>query len=149
MEQLAAQQSAAVSPPQDTWELDRALAHIFEYQKVIVDEANKTVVFIPGNPAVWSSERPVWIVGVGSRTVFHKGAEHDCRRNVLSWLEGREDDGWTIKWPEAEGTMEEMKGRIAPRPGKLKKQEMAAILGRVESIRNLALLAAAPPAAAG
>jgi hypothetical protein len=142
LEQLAAQQSAAVSPPQDTWELDRALAHIFEYQKVLVDEANRTVVFIPDNPAMWVADRPVWIIGVGSRTVFHKGQEHDCRKALPSWLEDRQTAGWTVKWPDADGSLEELKQRAAAlgvsfRMEKPKKQDYSEKLGKVESMKRL------------
>jgi hypothetical protein len=147
LEQLAAQQTAAVSPPQDTWELDRALAHIYQYQKVLVDEANRKIVFTPDNPTLWSADRPVWIVGIGSRVVFHKGQEHDCRQHVLAWLEGREDAGWHVSWPEAEGTLEAIKSAAAaagakPKCEKPKKQDYAVVLGRLECIKHLAGFAA-------
>jgi len=143
LEQLAAQQTAAVSPPQDTWELDRALAHIFQYQKVLVDEANRKVMFVPEDPRLWSTDRPVWIVGIGSRVVFHKGPEHDCRAHVSAWVAGREEEAWHISWPEAEGTLETIRDKLAvtgakPRCEKPKKQDYAVVLGRVESVRHLA-----------
>jgi hypothetical protein len=144
LEQLAAQQSAATSPPQDTWELDRAMATLFEYQKVLIDEANKTVTFIPDDPRKWSRERPTWVVGIGSRAVFHRGDAHDLGGELSAWLEGRESSGWEVRWPSADGTLEEIKkslaeaGGLQPRCEKPKKQDYADVLGRSQAIRLFA-----------
>ena len=106
-------------------------------------------MFTPSDPRLWSSDLPIWIVGIGSRTIFHKGQEHNCSRHVLAWLEGREEAGWHISWPEAEGTLEAIKSRLMelsakPTCEKPKKQDYAATLGRLESIRHLAAANATP-----
>jgi hypothetical protein len=57
-------------------------------------------------------------------------------------LEDRQTAGWTIKWPEAEGSLEELKQRAAAlevsfRMEKPKKQDFAEKLGKVESMKRL------------
>jgi hypothetical protein len=143
IEQLAAQQTAAVSPPMETPELDRALAHLYNYQKVIVDEAGKKVKFVPADPRTWSTEYPVWAATTGSRAVLHAAGESDVARGLAKWVGDRENEGWTIAWPEADGTLEELKEKMAargltgPRTDKPKKADWAAALGRAESISSL------------
>ena len=147
IEQLAAQQTAAVSPPMETPELDRALAHLYNYQKVIVDEAGKKVKFVPADPRTWSAEFPIWGATTGSRAVLHRAGEESIGTGLAQWVEGRERDGWTIAWPEAEGTLEEIHATLAqrgirdrPRVDKPKKADWALTLGRSESIAHLLTL---------
>jgi hypothetical protein len=148
-EQLAAQQTAAVSPPMDTPELDRGLAHLLGYQKVVVDEANKKVRFFPADPRTWSTENPVWGSTTGARAVLHGPEEGSVGKGLARWLGEREKDGWSVDWPEAEGTLEDLKGRLSSRGVTLgaklvdklgekpKKADYAAALGRAESMEHL------------
>jgi hypothetical protein len=144
IEQLAAQQTAAVSPPMQTLELDRGLAHLYNYQKLIVDEAGKKVQFVPADPRTWSREFPVWATTTGSRAVLHRAGESSIAAGLAQWLEGREGEGWKIEWPEAEGTLEEIRERISkrgtglpPRIEKPKKADWALALGRAETLSHL------------
>ena len=75
LEQVAAQQTSAVSPPMDTHELDIGMCALFGYQKVSVDEANKKVRFFPADPRTWSTELPVWGATAGSRAVLNARSE--------------------------------------------------------------------------
>ena len=154
IEQLAAQQTAAVSPPMETAELDRALAHLYGYQKLIVDEAGKKVKFVPADPRTWSAEFPIWGATTGSRAVLHRVGETSVGNGIAKWLGDREKDGWKIDWPEAEGTLEDVKGKLTqrglglpPRLEKPKKADWALALGRAESISHLATIGGGPPAA--
>lgn len=145
LEQLAAQQTAAVSPPMDTPELDRAMAYLFGYQKVVVDEANKKVRFFPEDPRTWSAELPVWGSTTGARAVLHARGEGSVGTGLASWLGEREKDGWRVDWPEADGTLEDLKGRlhalgVGVNSGKLekpKKADYAAAVGKAEAIAHL------------
>lgn len=146
IEQLSAQQTAAVSPPMDTPELDRGLAQLFGYQKVVLDEANKKIRFFPSDPRTWSAEFPVWASTTGARAVLHGPGEGSVCKGLAKWLGDREKDGWRIDWPEAEGGLEDIKQRLAERGvlsigvGKLekpKKADYAAALGRMESIEAI------------
>lgn len=64
------------------------------------------------------------------------------------WLSRREAEGWTISWPVAEGSLEEIKAAMAekdypePKPEfgqkKVKKEDWAKALGRSEAVAHLA-----------
>jgi len=144
-EQLAAQQTAAVSPPMDTPELDRALAHLYGFQKVIVNEAGKKVRFFPADPRTWSTELPVWATTTGARAVLHAPGEEPIGPVLSAWLQERENEGWTVDWPEAEGGLDTIKTEMTRRGigcgaslEKPKKVDWALALGRADSIRHLA-----------
>jgi hypothetical protein len=148
LEQLAAQQTSAVSPPMDTPELDTALCALFGYQKVSIDEANKKVEFFPSDPRKWSAEFPVWGATTGSRTVLHRPGEESVGGGLSAWLSDRDREGWKIDWPVADGTLEEIKKKmtersvgVGPSLDKPKKADWAAALGRAEAISALAKIA--------
>jgi hypothetical protein len=152
-EQLAAQQTAAVSPPMDTPELDKGLAALIGVQIVQVDEANKKVRFVPPDPRTWSAELPVWGATTGARAVLHRQNEESVGEGLAKWLGDRESEGWKIAWPEADGTIEELKSKLAQRGlsvggggtrlDKPKKADYAAALGRAEAVSHLSTLSRA------
>ena len=149
LEQLSAQQTAAVSPPQDTPELDLALCYLFGYQKLMVDEANRKVKFFPTDPRTWSADLPVWGSTLGSRAILHRKNEESVGVGIAAWVGEREDDGWKVQWPEAEGTLEEIKKTmtdqgigVGQRIDKPKKADYSLALGRAESISHLTKIGA-------
>jgi hypothetical protein len=144
IEQLNMQQSADISPPQNTRELDTALAHLYEIQLVVIDEANKKIKWIPEDVRQWTPDRPVWGISLGSRAIFHNTNESSVGDNLALWVSKREMDGWKIHWPIADGTLEEIKSRllnmhskISSRIEKPKKADYASALGKTEAIRHL------------
>ena len=161
-EQLAAQQSADISPPQDTRELDEALAFLYEVQIVMVDEANKKIRWVPEDPRNWSRERAVWGATVGSRAVMHRPNEEAVSVGLAGWVSDRESGTrgaiagqsdressqpkWRIDWPIADGTLESLKAsllKLGTSIGGLaagekpKKADYAAAVGRAEALRHL------------
>jgi hypothetical protein len=147
LEQLAAQQTSAVSPPMDTPELDTALCALYGYQKVCIDEANKKIEFFPADPRTWSLELPVWGATSGSRAVLHRQGEESVGTDIATWLGDRERDGWKIDWPVADGTLEQIKKAmlergtgVGPSLDKPKKADYAAAWGRAEAILHLGKL---------
>lgn len=143
-EQLSAQQTADASPPQDTKELDAALAHFYQIQIVFVDEANKKIKWVPEDLRTWSPSIPVWGLSVGSRAVYHRPNETSVGSYLSKWLSDREADGWRTDYPEAEGTLEAIKAEmrdlnvgVGSRIEKPKKADYAAALGRIQVIRHL------------
>ena len=143
-EQLALQQSADISPPQDTKDLNEALAYFYQIQIVFVDEANKKISWVPEDPRTWSASKPVWSFSVGSRAVFHRSGEESVATQLSQWVSDRENEKWRITWPVADGTMEEMKAKViamnlslGSRLEKPKKADYAVVLGRAEAIRHL------------
>jgi hypothetical protein len=144
LEQLAAQQTSAVSPPMDTPELDTALCALFGYQKIAIDEANKKVEFFPADPRIWSTELPVWGATTGSRAILHRPGEEPVGKGLALWLSDRERESWKIDWPVSDGTLEEIKKKmlergtgVGPSLDKPKKADWAAALGRAEAITQL------------
>lgn len=147
LEQLAAQQTSAVSPPMLTPELDIGLCALFGYQKVDVDEANKKIRFFPADPRTWSKEYPIWGATAGGRAALHRQGEESIGVGLAYWLGERETEGWKIDWPDAEGTLEDIKGKLLQRGvgvgtsiQKPKKADYAAALGRAEALAHLASL---------
>jgi hypothetical protein len=143
-EQLSAQQTADASPPQDTKELDAALAHFYQIQIVFVDEANKKIKWVPEDLRTWSSSLPVWGLSVGSRAIYHNVNETSVGSNLSQWLSDRENEGWHTDYMEAEGTLESIKATmselnvgVGSRIEKPKKADYAAALGRAQTIRHL------------
>jgi hypothetical protein len=143
-EQLSAQQNAHASPPQDTRELDIALAHLYSVQFVFIDEANKKIKWVPEDLRTWSPSIPVWGLSVGSRAVYHGPNESSVGSNLSQWLSDRENLGWKTQYPLAEGTLESMKLALAElnagvgsRIEKPKKADYSAALGRVQTISHL------------
>ena len=144
IEQLVAQQSADASPPQNTKELNDALAFLYEIQIVFVDEANKKISWSPEDVRAWSSDRPIWGLSVGSRAVFHRPGEESVGLGLGAWLSDRETEKWKIAWPVADGTPESMKAKMTTmnvgmgtRMEKPKKADYAVVLGRAEAIRAI------------
>lgn len=147
-EQLAAQQSADISPPQDTKDLDEALAFLYEVQFVVVDEANKKIRWVPEDPRNWSASRPVWGVTLGSRAVLHRPGEEPVSVGLAGWVSDRESGQpkWRIDWPTADGTLEVLKTSLSNLGAGLglaagekpKKADYAAAVGKAEALRHLA-----------
>ncbi len=152
MEQLVAQQSADASPPQNTRELNDALAFLYEVQFVFVDEANKKISWSPEDVRSWSTERPVWALSLGSRAIFHKTGEESVGKELGMWVSNRELEKWRIQWPIADGTLEDLKGRLNKmnlgtglRIEKPKKADYAAAIGRAEAVQTLGKFAGYVP----
>lgn len=149
IEQLATQQTSAVSPPMDTPDLDVALCELYGYQKVVLDEANKKISFFPQDPRTWSTEFPVWGSTHGSRAVLHRQGEESVGAGLADWISDREKDGWKVDWPVHDGTLEAMKKIMAergtslgPRLEKPKKADYAVAMGRADGLRALAKFSA-------
>lgn len=141
-EQLAAQQSTHVSPTQDTHDLDNALCFLLNLQKIVIDEANKKLLFYPENLMTWSSSNPIWMCGLGSRCVYHLSGERLMDSSFLSWLAQREEEGYKFRWPVADGKLDDVKQRceqlnVRVKGEKPKKDDYCAALGKAETLQHL------------
>ena len=117
----------------------RAIATLRECQIILVNQTNQTIRFFPEDVRNWaSSNETIWI-------------DHECRYiwsypskpNVKQWLTVKEQVGWTLSWPEADGTMEELK-QTAQKVGeqiigKITKDVLMKRVGRAQSIHILSL----------
>jgi hypothetical protein len=142
LEQLAAQQTAAVSPPQDTHELDEALCFVLGYQKIIVDEIHKKILHFPTNFMEWSSEKPVWGTALGTRCVLHLPGEKHLSVGLGLWITALEEEGWKMRWPVPDEKLDKLKydcqaAGLVPRVDKPKKEDYAVLLGRHNAVAHL------------
>jgi hypothetical protein len=142
-EQLAAQQSAATSPQQDTHDLDDALCFVLGFQKIILDDIHKRILHFPKEFSTWSKERPVWTTALGSRCIFHLPGEIPLSEGLGTWMMAREAEGWRIQWPiHADMKLEEIKEKcrernIKPSGEKPLKDDWCALLSRSDAITHL------------
>jgi hypothetical protein len=141
-EQLASQQSTHASPTQDTHDLDNALCFLYDYQKIVIDEANKKLLFYPENLMSWTASKPIWMCGIGSRCVYHLSGERLMGSQLLSWLAGREEEGYKFRYPVAEGKLDDVKQRceqlnVRVKGEKPKKDDYCAALGKAETLQHL------------
>ena len=142
LEQLAAQQTSAVSPPQDTHELDEALCFVLGYQKIILDDIHKKILHFPADFRVWSSEHPVWSTTLGTRCALHLPGEKHLSVGLGSWLLKQEEEKWAIRWPVVDDKLDSIKQKcidlgIVPRVDKPKKEDWAILLGRAQAVSRL------------
>ena len=117
----------------------RALATLRECQIILINQTAQTIRFFPEDVRCWSSSNEtIWI-------------DHECRYiwsypskpNVKQWLHTKEQSGWTLQWPEADGTMDELRqaaqkvGEVMI--GKVTKDVLMKRIGRAQSIHTLTL----------
>lgn len=125
--------------------LEQVLCELFQIQKVVLHRSNQTISLFP-DPRSWTSEKPILV----SDTEYCWVYETQSPIDILAWLTQKEDAGWKVQWPVAEGSLEEVKGALLakhltahPKPGsdgKVRKEDWARALGRAETLSYLALL---------
>ena len=132
---LAAQVSAQT--PTSSPILEGALCELFQVQKVHLNRKSKQLTFSPPDLRLWSSERKV---------VF--GEEDNCwfftpeqSISLETWLNQKEDQGWSIAWPTADGKFEDLKAALVTRneeyTAKHKKDDLAKLVGRKQALETL------------
>jgi hypothetical protein len=115
-------------------------------QVVCFNEEKKTVWTYPEDLRAWSKHRTtLWVDGRCEKMLDHPA---DPCGGLGLWLSQREAEGWTIPWPVADGSLEEIKAVMvekdypAPKPAfgqtKVKKEDWARALGRSEAVTHLA-----------
>ena len=125
--------------------LEEALCELFQVQKVMIFHTDKKIKFFPEDLRLWKSNRK--IVMSDSETMWLYEKEFDSLRDLLTWIQSKENEQWTIGWTTADGKLEELRGELhakgltaQPRiPGeKVKKEDYARCLGRAQAISALA-----------
>ena len=140
IEQLQEQESSAVSPPQDTPELNKALCYILNIQYCEVDEIHKKIYFYPSDIRTWSSDKPTYLVSYGSRSIYVKNKEEDARNIFKLWLFSLED--YIISWPTTDGTVKELKElceqyHVDIHISKPLKEHYSIALGKAQAIKHI------------
>ncbi len=116
-----------------------------DIQIVLYNSEKKTVWTCPEDLRVWSNSRQtLWIDSACRQALDATAAQ------LNSWISDRESEGWSIDWPLADGTMEEVRAKLGhefphlivhpSEPGKkVKKEDYCRTLGRAQAIRALGL----------
>lgn len=146
---LVEQVSAQLAEKAPTMEvaLEEALCELFGVQKLMINHREKTISFFPTDPRVWKSGVPL-IVSDSDNVWLYEPVDGalDMGSRMVQWLEGKEDQGWRIGWPVADGRFEELKAALEAKglsarakvPGeKVKKEDYARTLGRAEALSAL------------
>lgn len=109
----------------------------------ICSRGTKRISFVPALD-LWSAHKPVHYVDEGCETIFLPPATCGVeRRSLYAYISDRETEGWTVSWPTADGTKEELEKRLMPVLNvvrvseKAKKAEIAAALGRHDGLEAL------------
>lgn len=141
---LLGQQCGVHMPPRDAI-LDEGLSELVGCQLLLLDRQQKRLVFVPSDPRLWRADKPVYVADIDYRWIF----EPMDALSLRSWLTQKEDDGWQIPWPTADGKFEDIKSAVLERnliahkaPGadanaKVKKEDWARVLGRIETLEAL------------
>lgn len=136
----------AASPNEEqTKILAAVLYHCKNIQTVMYNSEKKSVWTYPDDLRIWSNtKQTLWI-------------ENTCRtqleattKDLSKWLSDREIEGWSIDWPQADGTLEEVRGKLgvefpmlvvhpSEEGKKVKKEDYCRVLGKAQAIRVLAL----------
>jgi hypothetical protein len=123
----------ASSWPAQGW---RAMAALRDCQIVVVNYDKKEVAFFPEDIRGWSAGVEIIWVDYECRYIWTKEAA-----KLSPWISERDTAGWTIGYPLADGTMEELKD-AASKVGdvltmKLNKEALRRRVGRSQSIKAL------------
>ena len=114
----------------------RAVCALREVQIIVANQDKKTVSFYPEDVRAWSSEVETIAVDSEARFVW---THPTPIKTASSWLSAREAEGWTIAWPEAEGTMDELRemaAKLQESSAKLVKAALQKRVGRAQSVKQ-------------
>lgn len=130
--------------------LDEALCELFQLQKIMINQRDKKITFSPPDLRCWKSGVPLVITDSENLWLFEPMEESfGVGAPLVQWLQGKEDEQWTIQWSVADGKLEELKVALdalqlsarSRTPGeKVKKDDYARILGRAQCLSALGKL---------
>lgn len=132
---LAGQISA--STPSSTPLLEEVLCELFHMQKIQINRRAKSISFFPPDLRTWKSDKQIVVSDEDNAWSFVPSS----LLALSTWLSEKETQGWKVSWPTADGKLDEVKAgliqRNVPIDGKLKKDDLARILGRAQALQIL------------
>ena len=141
IEQLEDQDTSAVSPNQHTPELNKALCYILGFQFAEVDEIHKKISWYPSDIRTWTKTQPIYLVSLGSRSVYVKDHNEEARNYFLKWLMELENSSYKCEWPIEDGTVKELKEKLEQFQlnisVKAKKEEYQQVVGKAQALYHL------------
>ena len=116
---------------------DKIGDHDVEYNNTVKGE----IVF-SSPPNTWKRNTPTWVVDYRAQWVAIPSEQHSVNMNqwLSTWLSTVEQKGWTVQWPEVEGTKTELIDKLIVYPDwketdrKMLKETLAARLGRLHTM---------------
>lgn len=139
---LAGQVSA--NAPVHSILVEEVLCELYSRQKILVNRKAKSLAFVPSDPRLWRSDRPILVSEDENSWKFSPVSVIPLRE----WLLQKEHEGWAIGWPTAEGKLEEIKQSLLQKgsvsDGKQKKEDLARTLGRLQALETLTLIVLEP-----
>ena len=111
----------------------------------VVGSGYKGEISFATNPTLWTASKPVYIADYRGRWMATPvdTATYLSGTIVSIWLGSLESSGWTVDWPDADGTKEAIVNELNKHPtwnttdSKLKKDVLAKRLGRVHTFNAL------------
>jgi hypothetical protein len=134
--------SAVVADVAAYWETWAAVLGC-QFVRISSRAEERRISFIPEDMSRWSADRPTYYLDEGAETIFLPPTGGIESRGLMKYVADREYEGWTVVWPSAEGTKEELEKELLPLLGhitvseKAKKAEIAAAIGRHRSLEAL------------
>ncbi len=131
--------------PKDVLLLQEVWANILGVQFVKIStgtEGGRHISFIP-SVETWSPSKKIIFVDSNFKCVFIPPIDNYERKTLSSYISAVEVAGWTIEWPLADGSKEELDAAVIPYinivtvPEKAKKAELALIVGRCNAMAHL------------
>lgn len=105
------------------------------------DQVNR--ITFSSSPLTWKQERPIWIVDSRCRWMAVPTDTADSLGVALAtWLPQMVEKGWTIQWPEVDGTKTELVEQLTALPSwqeadkKLTKDILATRLGKEKTLER-------------
>ena len=135
---------ASLRPTEEQTKVVAAVLYTMkQIQTVCFNETNKTLWTMPEDIRMWSkTKKTLWVDSTCERML-----EFEKDPSFGMWLDEREKEGWSIPWPEAECSFEEMKATMATDFSEIivkgvdgkkpKKDDYAKALGRCQSVKAL------------
>ena len=117
-----------------------ALCRLYEIQIVWFDEGIKLIQFYPDNIDNWSKDIPIHFISCLANQVWIPPSSWN--NDLGLWLANKENEGWRVKYNDAEGSMEELRDLASKISYNLNtrviKAELQKQLGRARAIHALA-----------
>jgi pterin-4a-carbinolamine dehydratase len=111
----------------------------------VVGSGYKGEISFATNPTLWTASKPVYVADYRGRWMATPvdTAGYLSGPVVSIWLGSLESSGWTVEWPEADGTKESIVNELNKLPtwnatdSKLKKEVLAKRLGKAHTFNAL------------
>jgi len=105
-----------------------------EMEAAAAEAEKKGTIHFSSNPITWKRDHPVWVAdfkGCWLAVPQHVSAP-SVESHIIPWLQGMEANGWTIMWPEVDGTKVELVEKLSRYPSWTEEQrkELKSTLSR-------------------